>query len=235
VKDATDLLAFFTTQDGIVRFFTLLFPGFLAVAVYDLRVPGERRKYGDLGIALVGYSVLIDILAFVFLRLVPIPIGNAWAVVAFVVVAGLAVPCAVGWFIVELRELLAKQGLVLSTMPKAWDYFFTDLAKKGEPVAIVLMLSDGRRIGGFWAETPFASSFPADEDLLITVPCEIDQKTGQILKRIAGAKGLLVKRADIVTIEAFDAEAAIASETEPSETPPPLALPAPTEEQTTDG
>ncbi len=234
MKEATDLLAFFTTQDGIVRFFTLLFPGFLAVAVYDLRVPGERRKYGDLGIALVGYSVLIDILAFVFLRLVPISISNAWAVVVFAVVTGLIVPCAVGWFIVELREFLAKRGLVLSTMPKAWDYFFTELTKTGEPVAIVLMLSDGRRIGGFWAETPFASSFPADEDLLITVPCEIDQQTGQILKRIAGAKGLLVKRADVVTIEAFDAHAAIAPEPAVP-TAAPLGVPAQTEERKTDG
>jgi hypothetical protein len=234
VKEATDLLAFFTTQDGIARFFTLLFPGFLAVAVYDLRVPGERRKYGDLGIALVGYSVLIDVLAFAFLRLHPIATDNTWSVVTFAIIAGLIVPCAFGWYIVELREFLAKKGLVLSTMPKAWDYFFTELSKKGEPVAIVLMLSDGRRIGGFWAETPFASSFPADEDLLITVPCEIDQSTGEILKRIAGAKGLLVKRADIVTIEAFDAQAAIATE---PQRPAPAAQgnPAQIEERKTDG
>jgi hypothetical protein len=178
--------------------------------VYDLRVPGERRNYADLGIALVGYSVLIDVIAFVFLRLHPISLNQTLPVVFFAVFAGLIMPVAAGWFIVELRELLARRGLVKSSMPTAWDYLFTELGKQHEAVAIVVTLSDGRRIGGFWAENPFASSYPADEDLLITVPCTIDQVTGQILKRIAGAKGLLVKRGDILTIEIFDAQAAIA-------------------------
>jgi hypothetical protein len=93
-------------------------------------------------------------------------------------------------------------------MPKAWDAFFYRI--RNEPVALILTLSDGRRIGGFWAEDPLASSFPADEDLLITVPCLIDQETGLILQRIGGSKGLLVKRDDVITIEAFDAQAAIA-------------------------
>lgn len=210
MKETTDLLDLFMTQGGVMRFFELLFPGFLAVAVYDLRVPGERRKYADLGIALVGYSVLIDVLAFVFLLVHPIARNQTWQVIVFVIVGGIVVPAAAGWFIVELRELLAKRGLVLSSMPKAWDYLFAELGK-GEPVAIIVTLSDGRRIGGFWAEDPFASSYPADEDLLITVPCTIDQTTGQILQRITGAKGLLVKRADIVTIEIFNAQAAIAT------------------------
>ncbi len=107
-------------------------------------------------------------------------------------------------------------------MPKAWDFFFTGLSKKGEAVAIVLTLTDGRRIGGIWAETPFASSYPADEDLLITVPCVIDQESGHMLERIEGAKGLLVKRADIVTIEAYNA-ASIMQRSNVTAQPPPNA------------
>lgn len=214
MKEGTDLLNLFTTQTGVVQFWVLLFPGFLALAAYDLRVPGERRKYADLGIALVGYSVLIDVFAFAFLLLRPISLQQTVQTVIFVVIAALVVPIATGWFIVDLRELLAKKGLILSSMPKAWDHLFTELSKRNEAVGIIITLPDGRRIGGFWAENPFASSYPADEDILITVPCTIDQKTGRILQRIRGARGLLVKRDDILTIEIFDAQAAIAAPTE---------------------
>lgn len=68
-----------------------------------------------------------------------------------------------------------------------------------------MTLSDGRKVGGFWDEEPFASSYPHDEDLLIAIPAIIDQQTGRFLRCADAHKGLLVKRDDIITIEAFDA------------------------------
>jgi hypothetical protein len=79
VKDAADVLSFFATQAGTFRFLALLFPGFVAVAVYDLRVPGERRKVGDMGIALVAYSILIDGLSAAYLSAFPISVFNRLA------------------------------------------------------------------------------------------------------------------------------------------------------------
>ncbi len=214
MKEAADALSFFATSEGAWRYFALLFPGIIAVAVYDLRVPGERRKWNEMGIVLVAYSILIDLLAAAYLALWPLSAASAVVRrIAFTFAGDLVVPALVGWFAVDAREALARQGLILSAMPKAWDAFFHRI--RNEPVAVILTLSDGRRIGGFWAEDPLASSYPADEDLLITVPCLIDQETGLILKRIGGAKGLLVKRDDVVTIEAFDAQAAIAADPEP--------------------
>jgi hypothetical protein len=209
VKEAADALSFFATSEGAWHYFALLFPGIIAVAVYDLRVPGERRKWNEMGIALVAYSILIDLLAAAYLALWPLSAASAAVQrIGFALIGDLAVPTLVGWLAVDVREALARRGLILSAMPKAWDAFFYRI--RNEPVALILTLSDGRRIGGFWAEDPLASSFPADEDLLITVPCLIDQETGLILQRIGGSKGLLVKRDDVITIEAFDAQAAIA-------------------------
>jgi hypothetical protein len=208
MNDAADALSFFSTNAGAWRFFALLFPGFVALAIYDLRVPGERRKWGDMGIALVAYSILIDVTSAAYLRLFPIAASATGAVVAFGIVADLVVPALVGWFVVDLRELLAAKGLLLSAMPKAWDEFFRRIQSK--QVALVVTLKDGRKVGGFWAENPFASSFPADEDLLITVPVSIDDE-GRFLKRIAHAEALLVSRNDILTIEAFSATAVAAA------------------------
>jgi hypothetical protein len=209
VKDAADVLSFFASQAGTLRFFALLFPGFVALAVYDLRVPGERRKFADMGIALVAYSIVIDGLSALYLSLFPIPRNDTAMTVAAGLIADVLVPGVVGWCVVDLRELLASRGLVLSAIPKAWDEFFSRLSKLPETgsIALVLTLTDGRKIGGFWAEAPFASSYPADEDLLIPVPARIDQESGRFVQRTEGSKGLLVKRSDIISIEAFDGNA----------------------------
>ena len=112
-------------------------------------------------------------------------------------------PVLIGWYMVDARELLARNGFILSSWPKAWDAFYNRFKKT--PVALVITLSNGRKVGGFWAEDPIASSFPADEDVFLPAVVEVDQESGMFLKRNPIALGLLVKRADILTVEAFDA------------------------------
>jgi hypothetical protein len=157
-----------------------------------------------MGVSLVAYSIVIDVFAAICLKYWPVNKTEVSRVVLCGFAFDIVIPAVVGWLVVDLREFLANRGYILSAMPKAWDAFFNRMA--GTPMAIVLTLSDGRKIGGYWAENPVASSFPADEDLLITVPVTVDQKNGNFLKRVEGAKGLLIKRDDILTLEAFDAE-----------------------------
>jgi hypothetical protein len=208
MNEAADALSFFSTGAGTWRFLALLFPGVVALAVYDLRVPGERRKWSDMGVALVAYSILIDVCAAAYLRLFPIASDATGQAVTFAVVTDLLVPATVGWFVVDLRQWLAEKALVLSAMPTAWDEFFHRIGK--EPVGLVITLKDGRKVGGFWAEKPVASSYPADQDLLIPVPVTIDE-SGRFLERVAASRGLLISRDDILTIEAFDADAIAAA------------------------
>ena len=76
MKEASDVLAFFASHDSAMRFFALLFPGFVATAVYDLRIPAERRKWADMGLALVAYSVGIDAIVAIVLYWWPLPLGT---------------------------------------------------------------------------------------------------------------------------------------------------------------
>jgi hypothetical protein len=207
-KEAEDVLSFFSTGSGAFRFFALLFPGFIALAIYDLRVPSERRKWAEMGLGLVAYSILIDTFAATYLILHPLNLGQPWQLIVFTICSMLIVPALVGWFSFDLREFLATKGLILSAMPKAWDAFFYAIRK--EPVALLITLKDGKKIGAFWAESPIASSFPAGEDLLIKVPIKIDDD-GNFIERDPNAIGLLISRDDIVTIAAFDAKAVAAA------------------------
>lgn len=230
MKEVSDVLAFFAAQAGTLEYFALFFPGFVALAVYDLRVPGERRKFGDMGVALVAYSVLIDSLSAVYLWRFPIPKDDKTATIIVGVVADLLVPALIGWFVVDLREALAAKGWVLSAIPKAWDEFFGRLAKlpDSESVALVIKLSNGDRVGGFWAEGPFASSFPRDEDLYIPAPVLIDQESGRFIERVSNSRGLLLKRDDIMSIEAFDGAALVATAKKPDPPKPHSAHEPPT-------
>jgi hypothetical protein len=203
MKEAADALSFFANGPAAWRFFALLFPGIVALAVYDLRVPSERRKWSDMGIALVAYSIVIDVFSAAYLKLFPIGPADTAYIVVFGIVADVLVPVAIGWTVVDVRQTLARRGVILPAVPKAWDEFFDRI--KGRSLALVLTLSDGRKIGGFWDEDPFASSFPCDEDLLITLPAIVDQDTGIFVQRAIAHEGLLVRREDIITIEAFNA------------------------------
>jgi len=208
MKEAADVLGFFSTSEGTLRFLALLFPGFIALSIYDLRIPGERRKWSDMGVGLVAYSILIDILVTIYLRIWPLTTNEATRAVVVGVFGDLLIPAGIGWFVVDLRAWMAKRGWVLSAMPKAWDYFFFGL--RGRTAALVFTLKDGRKVGGFWAEEPMASSYPADEDVLITAVVKVDEN-GRFLNRITGATGMLIARSDILTIESYDA-AAVAAE-----------------------
>jgi hypothetical protein len=217
MKEAADALSFFSSDAGAFRFFALLFPGFIALAIYDLRVPSERRKWAEMGLGLVAYSILIDIFAEIYLVLRPISPGQTWQIIVFALFAMLIVPALVGWFSFDLREFLATKGLILSAMPKAWDAFFYAIRK--EPVALLITLKDGKKIGAFWADSPIASSFPAGEDLLIKVPVKVDDD-GNFIERDPNAIGLLISRDDIVTIAAFDAKAIAAASNAASQADP---------------
>jgi hypothetical protein len=92
---------------------------------------GRTSEMGRHGVALVAYSILIDIFAASYLKFFPIAPTAIGRTVAFVVVSALLIPALVGWFVVNVREFLAEKGLVLSAMPTAWDEFFHRIGGPG--------------------------------------------------------------------------------------------------------
>jgi hypothetical protein len=207
-----DLLGLLASLDGLMRFCTLILPGFIALTIFDMRVPGERRKFSEETVKLVAYSGFIDLIGAAVLLVHRVALGLPAAL--FVIVFGVIVPLFVGWIAVDVREWLSAKRGFLSPVPKAWDYFFSSVARGGVAVAIIVTLNNGKRVGGFWDTLAFSSSFPADEDLFIGTPCEIDQETGLITQRKPGSQGLLIKRDDILMIESFEAKSAIAEPTD---------------------
>jgi len=137
----------------------------------------------------------------------------------FIGIFAVLVPALVGWFAVDLRELLAREGLALSPFPMAWDQVFRRLGSSDELYGLVVTLSDGRKVGGIYDTTSFVSTYPADGDLLIGAPCEVNQETGIFERRIATSYGLYIKRSDVLAIEVRELKSAFGVQ-EPSGQPP---------------
>jgi len=133
--NASEILKVLATKAGVEQFFALLLPGLIAILIYDLRVPGERRKYGEIVLAIIVYSALLDLLALGVGALIP-----KMPTAAFIGIFAVLVPGVVGWFAVDLREFLARQGLALSPFPMAWDQLFRRLGSSNELYGLVVTL-----------------------------------------------------------------------------------------------
>ncbi len=201
--DANEILKVLETKTGLEQFVTLLLPGLIAILIYDLRVPGKRRKYGEIVLAIVVYSATLDLIGIAGGALFP-----KMPAALYIGIFAVLVPALVGWFAVDLRELLAREGLALSPFPMAWDQVFRRLGTSDELYGLVVTLSDGRKVGGIYDMTSFVSTYPADGDLLIGAPCEVNQETGIFEGRIATSYGLYIKRSDILAIEVRELKSA---------------------------
>jgi len=84
----------------------------------------------------------------------------------------------------------------LDPSPTAWDRVFGPR----EAVFVRAKLKDGSRVGGYLGPGSFASSYPERQDLFIEQQWWLDGD-GVFLRPIAGTRGLLVAREDVLTVE----------------------------------
>ena len=131
--------------DTLSLFLYFVVPGFVAMKVYDLMVPSERRNFGDALIEVVSFSMVN--LAFSFWVLAEInkpefrSIHPIWYyVLTFAVIFIAPTALAVG-----ARKLLTSKilrGRVLHPTPTGWDYFFG----KGQACWMLFHLKSGAKI-----------------------------------------------------------------------------------------
>jgi len=203
--DFTPILNTLMSPNGIIAFLILIAPGFIAIRVMELRVPGERRNAGDAVIDIVLFSVLTDIiwgLALSALGAGPLTRWPLWLQVVGLVGIVFVTPTAAALLYLKFRKWLARPGGAIDLNPKPWDWAFNEYFT--EAVQIVMTLSDGRRIGGLWQKPCFASSYPAAEQIFLSEIFSIDESTGQLVEKIPHHRGILVDKATVDFVEFFD-------------------------------
>jgi hypothetical protein len=185
---------------ALVLFILFFVPGFIALKVYDLLVPGEVRKPADSVVEAVAYSCVNYA---VFSWLIYLDFRFDWANSSPSYHAGLLVflllisPIGLSVGLWYLRQRKFMQRIVRHPLPRPWDYVFS----KGEWYWIIIELKDGKRVGGVYNTDSFASSFPHAEQIYLEECWEVSDRA--FLKPIDRSKGIIISNENIRSIEFY--------------------------------
>ena len=132
----------------------------------------------------LGMSNLGTLSWFVWLFVIPLVVGFALATIQNAQIGNWA------------RSALARFGLSpVHPIPTAWDWKFSD----GNKQWVLVTLTDGSQVAGYWGSESFVSSDPTERDIYIQKIYALDPATGNWKE--AGDSGILIASGQVQTIE----------------------------------
>ena len=194
----------FANLQSFFAFLAFVVPGFLSLRAYDVVRGGDARKINEAFVDVIIYSFATDLIwtpaLLIVLGWTP-SVGRTIALTAIGLCGFVFTPIALGtgWFCWQTR--LAKRGVIADPQRKPWDVFFYTASREKLDLAVLLTLPDGRKLGGRYRASSFASHYPADEQLHVGETWIVDQQTGAFLAPVAGSKGFIVDKKDLLSVE----------------------------------
>ncbi len=207
-----------TTREALVVLVLFLIPGFIADSVLGRVFPRGRRETVEV-ILSIGIWALVNYALFLLLvppRILPLPTTRytelveanrptvALLIFGILLLAPAVEAVALGrvlsarWVRRALRWLL---GFDVLSAPTAWADVFT----RNRGYVALATLTDGSKVAGLWASESYAGLLPGEEDLYLEVTYPLGPNdTFEPSKPLSA--GVLLKRADIRTLELFRIE-----------------------------
>jgi hypothetical protein len=203
-----DLFKFLVTSpEAVILLLYLVVPGYIAVKVYDLLAPGERRSLGD---------TIIDILAWSFILLMfwfwpfvtlyqysdSLSVGLRYLIVfVLTILAVFATPVLAAYLLYTVRHRGFVRGMAEGSSshpsPTSWDWFFSE---KANNYYVRFHLKTGEKLGGYFGENSFATSFPNKQEVYIEEAWQLDEDE-KFIEPIEGTKGAFVCREDCALVQ----------------------------------
>lgn len=187
---------------SIVLFILAVFPGLISIAVYRLIMPARAAEWGNAVVQGLFYSTI----NFVVLGL-PLLYGlvvgydplqhlvRYWiAAVLLLLVAPIAWPFALV-AIFKSKKLAHK---IQIPYPTAWDYVFD----QRETMFLLVHLSNGALVGGYWGGNSYAGSFPNDGDVYLEAVYHVGED-GRFGEPMPNTRGILLRKEQYSYIEFF--------------------------------
>lgn len=190
-----------TTLETLGLFLAFVWPGLLAVNVYRLIIPGPRIDWKDSVTQGFFYTVINYIVTFpVALYVVRTQNLTAnpvtyWLSLGIVLLAApVMLPFAWTWLL--RRKWVTR--IVQSPYPTPWDWYFG----RRHPAFVLIHLTSGALVGGFWGDGSYASSYPEQGDLYLSSVYKVDD-LGRFGQPIDETDGLLITRDQYSYLELF--------------------------------
>ncbi|MCO5384185.1 MAG: DUF6338 family protein [Methanosarcina barkeri] len=193
--------------DNLFSFIVFFIPGFIALKIYDLKVPSERRDFSKSFIDAIVYSgINYLILYYPLMSFIDTPIfyqeHKVIVLICFIFVI-LIIP--VLWPILYLKirrwKPISSRIQIPHPFLRPWDFLFD----KGKPLWIIVHLKDGRLTGGPFQGDSFASTYPAEEQIYLEKVWKLDEN-GNFLEPLERSKGIIILKDEIAAIQFFENE-----------------------------
>lgn len=187
------------TGDTLTLFLFAVLPGLVAIQVYNLCSPPQKKELTSLILEAVTYSVINMVIWWCFFTqyykskideipiYVPLivcilsPVGLAWL-----------------WYKARIGFLHHKCGFDHPT-PKGWDYFI----RGHHHFWVLFHLKNGKKIGGYFGEKSYSSTFPHDPELYVEQVWRVDDR-GEFLEMVEGSLGTVIRVSDCEYIEFYE-------------------------------
>ncbi len=187
------------TLERLQLFLLVVMPGIIAIKVYDLFYPPEKRDFGSSLLEAMAYGLLnlaIWVLPLISINRKPfIEAHLAWYAVlsaCFLVISPVLLALGVVW-LRNTRFVSSRVGYPNKT---AWDDFF----KRRQECWILFHLKDGRMLGGYFGEKSYASTFPQQPEIYVEEVWRVDAG-GEFIEKVEGTLGTVIRQADCERLE----------------------------------
>ena len=184
----------------LLLFILFFIPGFISIKVYDLLIAGERRNFSSGAVEAIAFSAInYGLLSWLIWLIYKYNLYQQDILFCTLSMAILVI-CPMLWPIIYIQLLRWKKlsKYIIPPIRRPWDWFFNQKL----PVWVIVTLTDGRKIGGTFFDSSFASSFPQPEQLYLEEIWELDQDN-KFVKPILKSKGVIILGKDMSTVEFF--------------------------------
>ena len=187
---------------NLLLFFAFVVPGFVSIRVFSLLHPVETKQLKDNILEAIAFSSM----NFAVLAWAIIPISdprfldnNPWLFYSAILLVFLVAPTLWPVVLIRLLSFLQNKQVILGQLPTAWDHFFS----RREGCWVIAHLPDGRRIGGLFGSSSYATSYPNEGHLYIEELWDLDAN-GAFRERIEGTQGVILRPEDYQFVEIFE-------------------------------
>ncbi|MBM4045281.1 MAG: hypothetical protein FJ279_09220 [Planctomycetes bacterium] len=192
------------TVENLQLFLIFVVPGFIALKVYALRIPGERLDVSSAMLDAITYSMAnLGLMSWlvILLRRESFAANHPVLFLLGTFVILVITPALLALGVCSFRTSEFAKRWLVHPAPSGWDFFFS----QRRPCFILFHLRNGKLLGGFYGMRSFASSFPNEPDVFVEEVWRVDEY-GRFTERVPDTAGCFVRYAECERIELFRAE-----------------------------
>jgi hypothetical protein len=184
----------------LALFALFVLPGLISMAIYRLRMPARQVEWAESLVQGLFYSSINYVLLLPLILFISQPgysVAHPWTYWALVLFSVVVAPVVWPSLLVMAFRWRRVSRLLKVPFPTVWDSLFD---QQKEPLFMLIHLTDGRRIGGYWGPGSYAGSYPHDGDLYVSAVYEMDD-SGRLTRPVADTAGLHIRKEQYSFVE----------------------------------